>query len=158
MASKKNYLRGLEPGQVAALRDLTYSMQYSVPDPGNYQPYVSGGYFSEEDCRSYLREIATDDGALIRNAMRGYFEKRRWPRMKQSAKFFLEERLSEAARYCCDWLRSNKLPANLAASTLPLDASRFVELLTLDYWDDRGVDLWVRANLGYIDRPSDFYD
>ncbi len=149
------YLNGLDPGEVAALRDLFFRMVDSVPDCGNYEPYVAGGYFQEEENRCYLRELASDDGSAILQAVRGFLPRRRWPRLRQSAKFFLEERLGAAAGYCCDWLRSRNLPASMAATCLPPDASPYVAALVSDYWDDIACCVWVDQNSGYIDRPRD---
>lgn len=154
----KNYFTGLSGGEVAFLRDFFLELLDEVPDSGNYQPFVSGGHFDEGECRGALRDEADSDGVAILEAVLGFPKRKRWPRLRQRAKFFLEVRLSEAVGYCCDWLRAHKLPPNTPATDAPMDPFRYIRAVVSDYWDDTACRAWVEANASnYIHRPFDYY-
>ena len=153
----QNYFPAIDPGEVAAMRDLFSDLARNAPYSGGYEPNVIGGCFHEDDCRQDLFEKAAADDYAIFQAVCGYVQKRRWPRMTKSAKFFLRERLEAAGEYCRAWLQSYRLPANMDRTCLPSEALRYVELLVSEYWGDTGCRIWVEQNASqYVDRPNDF--
>ena len=148
-----DYFPTLDPGEVAALRNLFSELKQKAPYAEDYEPLVQGGCFHEDDCHQDLFEKAADDDYAISQAACGYVLKHRWPRLTKSAKFFLRERLEAAEGYCRAWLESCKLPANMAHTCLPKEVSRYVELLVSEYWGDTACRDWVEENASqYIER------
>ena len=152
-----NYFQTLEPGEVAAMRNLFLDLARKAPYSGDYDPQVLGGCFLEDDCRQELYEKAAADDYAISQAVCAYVLKCRWPRMTKSAKFFLRERLESAGEYCRVWLQSYKLTASMDRTCLPSEVLRYVELLVSEYWGDIGCRTWVEQNASqYVDRPGDW--
>ena len=140
------------------LRDFFRELRAAVPDSGNYQPHVYGGHFDEGECRAALRDEADSDATAILEAVLGFPKRKRVPRLRQRARFFLAVRVSEAAAYCCDWLRAHRLPANTPATAPPADPIRYITALVTDHWDDTACRAWVEENASYyIERPRNYY-
>jgi hypothetical protein len=127
----------------------------TAPD-SDYQPYVYGGHFAEEDCLEALRDEATNDGPEVLESVFAYAAKGRWPRLRKRVKFSLSLRLGWASSLCMDIARRRNVLQRAFQPKAPPEARQVIVELLSDYWDGIGASEWVEANKTCIDRPPNY--